>query len=210
MKKYEFTGETKTVNSLLRTVTYRRIRAKVAFGIVEAGEVGGWIEKEENLSDDGDAWVFGSAEVSGDAKVYDDAWVSGNAKVSGNANVFGNAKVYGDAWVFGSAEVYGDAKVYDDAWVSGNAKVSGNAEVSGNAKVLKTTNIFVIGPAGSRNAYTTFYRDKDNEISVRCGCFCGKLDKFLRKVSEIHGANKYALVYQASVELAKMQIELKE
>ena len=174
MKKYEFTGETKTVNSLLRTVTYRRIRAKVAFGIVEAGEVGGWIEKEENLSDDGDAWVFGNAEVSDDAKVS------------------------------------GNAKVYDDAWVSGNAKVSGNAEVSGNAKVLKTTNIFVIGPAGSRNAYTTFYRDKDNEISVRCGCFCGKLDKFLRKVSEIHGANKYALVYQASVELAKMQIELKE
>ena len=112
--------------------------------------------------------------------------------------------------MFGNAKVYGDAKVYDDAWVSGNAKVSGNAEVSGNAKVLKTTNIFVIGPAGSRNAYTTFYRDKDNEISVRCGCFCGKLDKFLRKVSEIHGANKYALVYQASVELAKMQIELKE
>ena len=150
MKKYEFTGETKTVNSLLRTITYRRIRAKVAFGMVEAGEVGGWIEKEENLSDDGDAWV------------------------------------------------------------SGNAKVSGNAEVSGNAKVLKTTNIFVIGPAGSRNAYTTFYRDKDNEISVRCGCFCGKLDKFLRKVSETHGANKYAMVYQASVELAKMQIEIKE
>ena len=84
------------------------------------------------------------------------------------------------------------------------------AKVSGNAWVLKTTNIFVIGPAGSRNAYTTFYRDKDNEISVRCGCFCGKLDKFLRKVSETHGANKYALVYQASVELAKMQIELKE
>ena len=192
MKKYEFTGETKTVNSLLRTVTYRRIRAKVAFGIVEAGEVGGWIEKEENLSDDGDAWV------------YDDALVSGSAEVSGNAKVYGNANV------FGNAKVYGDAKVYDDAWVSGNAKVSGSAEVSGNAKVLKTTNIFVIGPAGSRNAYTTFYRDKDNEISVRCGCFCGKLDKFLRKVSEIHGANKYALVYQASVELAKMQIELKE
>ena len=148
--KYEFTGETKTVNTLLRTITYRRIRAKVAFGIVKAGEVGGWIEKEENLSDDGDAWVFGDAEVSG------------------------------------------------DAWVSGNAEV------------LKTTHIFVIGPAGSRNAYTTFYRDKDNEINVRCGCFCEKLDKFLKKVSETHGTSKYALVYQASVELAKMQIELKE
>ena len=150
MKKYEFTGETKTVKKQLRIITYHRIRAKVAFGIVKVGDVGGWIEKEENLSDDGDAWVYG------------------------------------------------------------DAKVSGNAWVSGNAEVLKITHIFVIGPAGSRNGYTTFYRDKDNEISVRCGCFCGKLDKFLKKVSETHGTSKYALVYQASAELAKMQIELKE
>lgn len=64
MKKYEFTGETKTVNTLLRTIIYHRIRAKVAFGIVEAGEVGGWIEKEENLSDDGDAWVSGTEPVN--------------------------------------------------------------------------------------------------------------------------------------------------
>lgn len=101
-------------------------------------------------------------------------------------------------------------QVSDNAKVSGNAEVSDNAKVSGDAWVSKIAHIFVIGPAGSRNAYTTFYRDKDNEISVRCGCFCGKLDKFLRKVSETHGANKYALVYHASVELAKMQIELKE
>ena len=202
--KYEFTGETKTVNTLLRTITYRRIRAKVAFGIVKAGDVGGWIEKEENLSDDSNAWVSGNARVSGDA------WVFGNAEVSGNARVFGNAEVSGNARVFGDARVFGNARVSGDAEVSGNAWVSGDAEVSGDARVLKITHVFVIGPAGSRNAYTTFCRDKDNEISVRCGCFCGKLDKFLKKVSETHGASKYALVYQASVELAKMQIELKE
>lgn len=32
----------------------------------------------------------------------------------------------------------------------------------------------------------------------------------MKKVSETHGTSKYELVYQASVELAKMQIELKE
>lgn len=42
------------------------------------------------------------------------------------------------------------------------------------------------------------------------GCFLGKIDKFLEKVTQTHGNNKYALVYRAAVEVAKLQIELTE
>ena len=82
-----------------------RIKAKINFGDVEAGEIGGYIEKEENLSENGNAWV------SGDARVYGNASVSGNAWVSGDARVYGNASVYGDAEVCGNASVSGDARV---------------------------------------------------------------------------------------------------
>ena len=62
--KYEFTGEKKVVLG----ITLRRIRALVSFGLVVKGKVGGWIEKEDNLSQvSGDAWVYGNARVSGDA-----------------------------------------------------------------------------------------------------------------------------------------------
>ena len=184
MKKYEFTGETKEIRLLFRTVTLRRIRATVAFGIVEVGDLGGWIEKEENLSHEGKAWVCGDAEVWGNAKVW------GNAEVCGDAEVWGNAKVWGNA------EVCGDAKVW------------GNAEVWGNAKVFSASHVLVIGAIGSRNDFTTFYRDKDNEITVKCGCFLGKIDRFLEKVTQTHGDSKYALVYRAAVEVAKLQIDL--
>ena len=100
---------------------------------VKVGDLGGYIEKEENLS--GDAWVSGDARVSGDACVSGDAWVSGNAEVHGDALVYGNAKVYGNAWVSGNAKVYGNAEVYGDAEVSGNAEVSGDAEVYCDAEV---------------------------------------------------------------------------
>ena len=65
----------------------------------------------------------------------------------------------------------------------------------------------MIGTIGSRNDFTTFYRDKDNEITVKCGCFNGKIDKFLEKVTETHGNNKHAMVYRAAAELAKLQID---
>ena len=192
MKKYEFTGETKRVELWNRTATLHRIKATVEFGFVKVGELGGWIEKEENLSHEGKAWVCGDAEV----------W--GNAKVCGDAEVWGNAKVCGDA------EVWGNAKVWGNAEVCGDAKVWGNAEVCGDAEVFLASHVLVMGSVGSRNDFTTFFRDKDNEITVKCGCFLGKIDKFLEKVTQTHGNNKYALVYRAAVEVAKLQIELTE
>jgi hypothetical protein len=77
---------------------------------VKVGDLGGWIEAEKNLSQEGDAWVFGNAEVSGNARVSGDAWVSGKARVSGDAKVSGNALVSGDAKVSGDARVSGDAE----------------------------------------------------------------------------------------------------
>ena len=73
-KRWEFTGETK----IHFGITLRRIRAAVEFklkcGIVIAkGELGGWIEKESNLS--GNAMVCGDAEVCGNAMVCGDARV---------------------------------------------------------------------------------------------------------------------------------------
>lgn len=76
MKKFELTTNTK----MFLGKKLFQIKALISFGDVEAGELGGYIEKEENLDYDGDAWV------SGNACVYGNARVSGNACVSGNAD----------------------------------------------------------------------------------------------------------------------------
>ena len=102
-KKYELTEETKIVNGH----TLHRIRALRSFGAVENGQLGGWIEKENNLSHDGLCWVCGDARVVGDARVYGDARVFDAALVYGNAQVYGNALVYGNARVVGDALVDG-------------------------------------------------------------------------------------------------------
>ncbi len=153
MKKFELTTDFITFCG----VKLFRIRALIEFDDVKAGDVGGYIEEEKNLSQLDDAWVYGNAKVYGnaevycDAKVFGNAEVYGNAKVYGNAWVYGNAKVYDDAWVYGNAKVYGnaevycDAKVFDDAWVYGNAKVCGDAWVYGNALVFG--NAWVYGNA---------------------------------------------------------------
>ena len=50
-----------------------RIKALISFGNVEEGEIGGYVEKEDNLSSSGNAWVSGNA----DYIVFKNNWSSG-------------------------------------------------------------------------------------------------------------------------------------
>ena len=216
MKKYELTEE--TINVFGKTL--HRIRATRDFSNVHAGDLGGFIENELNLSHDRDTWVYGNAWAYGEARVYGNALVSGearvygNALVSGDARVYGNALVSGDARVEGKALVGGDARVEGNALVSGNARVGGNALVSGNARVYGEArvkgprDIYWISCIGSRDGTTTFFRNANNGISVSCGCFYGTIDEFAAAVTKTHGDNEHAQAYRHAIEIAKLRIKL--
>ena len=83
MKKFELTP---TFIEVAGMKMYQ-IKALKSFGNVREGELGGFIEKEGNLSQSGAAWVYGAARVYGAAQVSGDARVSGAAQVSGDARV---------------------------------------------------------------------------------------------------------------------------
>ena len=182
MRKYELTEETKT----LAYGTVHRIRALMdisRYG-VKAGDLGGWIEKYDNLSQDGDAWVFGNAEVYANAEVCGNAEVRGNAKVRGNAwvcdtaKVFVNAFVCDDAVVYDNAEVRGNAKVYGNAWVYDDAEVGGNAEVCGNALVCDTADYITFKNSWSSGRWFTYTRS--NKM-WKVGCFYGTGEELIKK-----------------------------
>ena len=198
MKKYEFTGEAKEFFGR----TLHRIRAVIDFGDVKAGNLGGWIEKEENLSHEGKAWVSGQACISGEACVFDEACISGQACI------FGQARIYGQACISGEACIYGRACIFDEACIYGEARISGQARISGEACIYGQYQHAVIGPMGSRNDFTTFFRSENLEICVTCGCFRGNINAFAEKVKETHGDNEHAKRYMAAIEFAKACIDL--
>ncbi|MTS75212.1 hypothetical protein GMC99_08520 [[Ruminococcus] torques] len=162
MKKFKLTSEFIVDISGVKLF---RIKALIEFGNVKAGDLGGYIEKEENLSHMGDAWVSGDARISGDAQVS------------------------GDAWVFGDAQVFGDALV------SGDARVSGDKDYA-----------YAHG-FGSCNRTTTFFRLKDGDVGVRCGCFYGTLAQFRDKVCETHGETKKAQEYLMLADLMEIRFK---
>lgn len=116
-----------------------RVVALCDFGNVKAGDIGGWVESESNLSQEGDCWVYDESEVRTNARVYGSARVSESAKVAGDAQVYGYARVYDSAEVSGSSLVYDDAKVYGSAKVYDNAIILQCAKVYGQAHVYGTS-----------------------------------------------------------------------
>ena len=206
-KKYKLTDETINLNG----ATLYRIEALKDFGEIKKGDKGGFIESENNLAHEGDAWVSDNAHVYGDACVFDNAQVYGNAFISGYAQVYGDAFVYGNAWLYDNtrvcgyarvadnARVYGDANVcddssvfgsacvYDNAHVYGDALVRGYACVCGDAEISNKSDYIVFQNWWSSGRYFTWTRS-NNMWSV--GCFYGTGEELIKKAykdSELSG-----------------------
>ena len=120
---------------------YMRIKAVKDFGNIKKGTLGGYIEKESNLSQTGNAWVGCDnpantktcALVSGNAKVYDNALVSGGGATDyggkedgygGRTRVMNDAQIYGNAKVLNGSSIYA-GKVYGSAIFHGAEIYSG-------------------------------------------------------------------------------------
>ena len=186
-RKYEFTGETRDYCG----ITLKRIKR------ISDGEIGGWIEKEENLSHEGDCWISGDAKVFGNAQIFDNAKVSGKVEICGESNVYENAGIYDDALIYGKAtvvghaKVFGSARVFGHAMVAGDAKVFGNVQIFGGAKISGKAEIFGIVGESSDKVVVASSEDQpdvpraDSMLSVKeyevmsCGTtFVIKADSF--------------------------------
>ena len=98
----------------------------------------------------------------------------------------------------------GNLSQEDGAWVGDKAQIYGNAEISGNvkifgfARVCKDAHFLCLGPIGSRDDYTTFYRT--DGVGVSCGCFRGTLEEFASRAEETHRDNPvYLAEYRAAI-----------
>lgn len=197
-----------------------RIKALKSFGEITTGQIGGYIESEDNLSHEGNAWVGGHAHVLGHAKIYENAQVLHYAIITDNAEVFGNAEVTGRALIGGHSKIYdhatirGGAFIYDQVQIFGNAKVLGNtvisdqAEVYGQAHISGDIHLFgtakVFGNARLSNKLSI-----QGDVELYGNIFLGNEDhkivldtpKDFMLITSIHDANDALLIYQINSQL---------
>ena len=145
-KKYRFTGETMQFEGhVLRRILFLR-NCKLS---VRTGDLGGWIETEDNLSHEGTCVVLSDAKVFGNAKIMEDAWINesaivkDNAQIKGDSNIFGTAIVGADSILDGDTLVGGESKVF--FYAQALDENSGKPNISGESRVVGQTIIEATG-----------------------------------------------------------------
>lgn len=126
--KYDITDETKDIGG----VTLHRIVALYSFGDVMTGELGGFIEKDSNLSGWDDCWLYN------DACAYDNAVVSRDAKMYDTATISSSAILTDTVKVFGSCSISGTAIVDTNCRLMGSVQIGGNNHITGDLKLTGT------------------------------------------------------------------------
>lgn len=118
-KKYEITEITHPKYPWLH-----RIRARCQVNEqVGPGALGGYVQTEDNLSQDGTCWIYDQAicceeaVVEDDGRMFDGAVARGSALISGDARMFERAVAEGNSSFF-------SGELKEDARLSGNAVVN--------------------------------------------------------------------------------------
>lgn len=146
MKKYELTNE--TVRHDGRTL--HRIKALTSFNDVKAGDLGGFVQSEANLSHTGSAWLYDNAKAYGNAIVTDDAAMYGNAKAYGRAKLHDKAVIYDNVQIHECADMGGEAEAYGNTEIYGNARLYGKTNIAGDITIHKNAkleDIYISGEA---------------------------------------------------------------
>lgn len=118
-----------------------RIKALRDFGDVKKGDLGGFIQKEENLSHLSNCWIYDKAVVCDNAHICDNAKVKDSAYVTDSAIIGEDAIISGCAIIKDWALVRGYANVSDHACVRGKAQVNGKAIISNCACINENARI---------------------------------------------------------------------
>ena len=123
MYKYKFTSQSIYVGQK----QLYRIIAMRDFADVKNGDIGGFVESTENLSQKGDCWIYD------DARAYGHSLVSGNARLRDHAAICDHAIITDDAELRNDARASGDTFIWEHAVIERSTFLAGFASVGGRA-----------------------------------------------------------------------------
>lgn len=103
--------------------------------LVKKGDLGGYVQKEENLSHEGGCWIFEEAEVRDNARVEGNARLVGRSLVKDNAIVKGYSCLSASAYVWGNAVLDGGTQMKGLVSIGGNSRTNGYVSINGNSQV---------------------------------------------------------------------------
>ena len=120
MKKYELIKESKTI---FEGREVYRIRALKDFRNVRAGDVGGWVCSYNNLSQEGNCWIYGNAKCLDHARIFDNAMIIDNSKMFDKSKMYDNSMMCDNSMMYNNSMMCNRAIMRNSSMMLDNSKM---------------------------------------------------------------------------------------
>jgi carbonic anhydrase/acetyltransferase-like protein (isoleucine patch superfamily) len=227
--KYRLTDSIKMVEG--KTLHQIRACCDIPLHGIHAGDLGGFVESERNLSQDDACWLVPNACVYDAALLCQSAYASGSARVNRNAVVYGMSELNDYVLVTDNSRLRDHTILYDNVTISDNVRVSGhvvlaenvrlrdnarvrdcgvldhNALVGGNANIQSDRDVFYIQTYIDDAVDVTFYKTIDNSIGVAYKKNSSYvIESFLAAIELQHGTGRIFKFYKRLCDSAKIAL----
>ena len=129
-RKFELTD----ITMKFKGRTLYRIRALKDFRDVEAGDLGGWIQSENNLSQKGDCWVYDEAKCMDYAKIYDNSTMHNNSVMCDFSEIHDNSVMHDYSKIYDRSRMYDHSEMHDNSVLYGYGELYEDTILGGQEK----------------------------------------------------------------------------
>ena len=233
MRKYEILMDEENTIEYEGHILHR-IKALKDFEDVEKGDLGGYVENKNNLSQDGNCWIYNDAKAMDNSRIYDNSIIRGNSIICDNSRmydsseIYGNSRMYNNSVMCGNSAMYGNSRMCDNSRMynvsrmcdnsimHGDSEMHGDSKMYGDSELNNETKLYgklvskvddfveIINPKGR---LVTCVR-KDNKVLYNVGCQNEISEQtFKNRIKNEDGGiekNPHRAYYYKIIEMAKL------
>ena len=219
-KKYEILMDEKNTIEW-KGHTLHRIRALRDFGDIRKGDIGGFVENENNLSHKGNCWIYDDAKAMDNSIMYDNSRICDKSELHDDSEMYNYTRMYDYSELHNNSimndnsemhdisKMYGNSIMYDDSEMYGDSELNNKAKLYGKLISKVDDFIEIQNPQGR---LVTCVR-KGDKVLYNVGCQ-GEIDEetFRWRIENEDGGleeNPHRKYYYKIIEMAKLYFGVK-
>ena len=112
-----------------------RIKALRDFNDVREGDIGGYVENENNLSHKGSCWIYDEAKAMDNSRMYDNSIICDYSTMYDNSRMYDNSIMHDNSIMFNNSIMCDDSEMHDDSELHGNSAMYNNSIMFDNSSM---------------------------------------------------------------------------
>ena len=152
---------------------------------MKVGDVGGFVESEWNLSQEGNCWIYDdakcmdSASVCDNAKMYNRSCMCDNSRMYDNSIMFNNSVMYDYSIMYDNSEMYGNSIMFNNTRMYNNSIMCNNSIMYNNSKMFDNSSLH----GNAKISDSAILKDDDS--------LYGKINKSFKKIFQYQCKHRF-------------------